>query len=128
MAAGSSSACSSPVIWNQASPSTPGRHVQPGDAQVRVAQRDGALIALTPELGQRCLQVVVPAVNDGRGREVRVAEGIGDSRAMTGSLWWPASPTSAQPGPDDVRKKVGRAAVPRSDSAMTASPSRPASA
>ncbi len=31
----------------------PGRHVQPGDAEVRVAQRDGALIALTPELGQR---------------------------------------------------------------------------
>ena len=44
-----------------------GRHVQPGDAQVRVTQRDGALIALTPVLGQRCLQVAVPAGNDGRG-------------------------------------------------------------
>lgn len=63
-----------------------GRHVQPGDAEVCVTQRDGALVALTPVLSQRCVQVAVPAVDDSRSRQVRVAEGISDPSGDEGSL------------------------------------------
>ena len=93
--------------------------VEGRDGEVDLGQRPGVAVTEPLVCGEGRVTLVVPVAGDGLGQDGGVAERVRDPRAIAGSLWCPASPARAPPGPADRRKKFGRSPAPRMRSVIS---------